>query len=161
VERHNSGHRSRRGRVSSDPRFGAHAIWHGRDFERSFRRCNRRLGRLGGLITLAGDRRGRGLEVSRPIKDQNGAARDVSRGAEATPAVHRVRHALAITHSRNGWTCGNNLRFFVPPMPCVTIGRIRATYIFAGKVSLSQCRPCRRASVPKRTSRGPHPHELD
>jgi len=47
-------------------------------------------------------------------------------------------------------TCGNNPRFFCAPMPCVTIGRILATYILAGKVSLSQCRPCRRVSVPVR-----------
>jgi hypothetical protein len=45
--------------------------------------------------------------------------------------------------------------FFVPTTPSVTIARVRATYVLAGKVSLSQCRPCQRASVPMLTKPRP------
>src|ERR1700691_6050298 len=47
--------------------------------------------------------------------------------------------------------------FFVPTMPCVTIGRVLETYILAGKVSLSQCRPRRPPRYRCRPSRGPQP----
>jgi hypothetical protein len=45
--------------------------------------------------------------------------------------------------------------FFVPTTQSVTIARVRATYVLAGKVSLSQCRPCQRASVPMLTKPRP------
>jgi hypothetical protein len=77
------------------------------------------------------------------------ADQDHRRVALATRVAHARSHILEMDDSQQ------QPAFFVRPMPYLTAERAPPTYIFAGRVSLSQCRPCQRASVPTPTKLRP------